>query len=148
VLAAAGFAGYYAARSVTWAVMTDELQVARLATSIADTLSPVPQVHGVYYGALSQLYPLLLAPLIGVLDAPTDCGARRSRPQRAAPTECSGACVPPRSLGERVARCRIRRSRTDRVHTLARSGCCGDPSQVNSSSCRRRKRASTCMQRR
>jgi hypothetical protein len=71
VLAAAGFAGYYAARSVNWAVMTDELQVARLATSIAETLSPVPQIHGVYYGALSQLYPLLLAPFFGVFDAPT-----------------------------------------------------------------------------
>jgi hypothetical protein len=35
VLAAAGPAGYFAARSVNWAVMTDELQVARLATSIA-----------------------------------------------------------------------------------------------------------------
>jgi hypothetical protein len=71
VLAGAGLAGYYAARSVNWAVMTDELQVARLATSIADTLSPVPQIHGVYYGALSQLYPLLVAPLFGVLDPPT-----------------------------------------------------------------------------
>jgi hypothetical protein len=71
VLAAAGLAGFYAARSVNWAVMTDELQVARLATSIADTLSPVPQIHGVYYGALSQLYPLLLSPLFGVLDPPT-----------------------------------------------------------------------------
>ena len=71
MLAAAGLAGYYAVRSVNWAVMTDELQVARLATSIADTLSPVPAIHGVYYGALSQLYPLLLAPLFGVLDPPT-----------------------------------------------------------------------------
>jgi hypothetical protein len=50
--------------------MTDELQVARLATSIADELSPVPQIHGVYYGALSQLYPLLLAPFYGTLSAP------------------------------------------------------------------------------
>ncbi len=71
VVAAAGFAGYYAVRSVNWAVMTDELQVVRLATSIADSLSPVPQIHGVYYGALSQLYPLLLAPFFGLLDAPT-----------------------------------------------------------------------------
>src|SRR5262245_25554571 len=70
VLAAAGLAAFYAARSVNWAVMTDELQVARLATSIADTLSPVPQIHGVYYGPLSQLYPLLLAPFFGLLDAP------------------------------------------------------------------------------
>lgn len=50
--------------------MTDELQVVRLAESIAGRLSPVPVVHGVYYGALSQLYPLLLAPLFGTLSAP------------------------------------------------------------------------------
>jgi Dolichyl-phosphate-mannose-protein mannosyltransferase len=51
--------------------MTDELQVARLAESIAGRLSPVPAIHGVYYGALSQLYPLLLAPLYAVLSAPS-----------------------------------------------------------------------------
>jgi hypothetical protein len=50
--------------------MTDELQVARLATSIGETLSPVPMIHGVYYGALAQLYPLLLAPFYGTLSAP------------------------------------------------------------------------------
>jgi hypothetical protein len=71
VLAAGGFAGLFAARATSWAVMTDELQVARLATSIAQTLSPIPEIHGVYYGALSQLYPLLLAPLFGLFDAPT-----------------------------------------------------------------------------
>jgi hypothetical protein len=70
VLAAAAFAGYYAARATSWAVMTDELQVARLATSIAERLSPVPNIHGQYYGALSQLYPLLIAPFFGLLDAP------------------------------------------------------------------------------
>jgi hypothetical protein len=70
IAVAAGLAAYYAVRATAWAVMTDELQVARLATSIAETLSPVPYVHGVYYGALSQLYPLLLAPLYGTLSAP------------------------------------------------------------------------------
>jgi hypothetical protein len=50
--------------------MTDELQVARLATSIADELSLVPTIHGAYYGAHSQLYPLLLAPLYGALSPP------------------------------------------------------------------------------
>ena len=50
--------------------MTDELQVALLATSIAETLSPTPTIHGEYYGALSQLYPLLLAPFFGFLSAP------------------------------------------------------------------------------
>src|SRR5947208_16420545 len=50
--------------------MTDELQVVRLAESTAARLSPVPHIHGAYYGALAQLYPLLLAPLFGVLSAP------------------------------------------------------------------------------
>jgi hypothetical protein len=47
--------------------MTDELQTAKLATSIAETLSPVPYIHGVYYPALSQLYPLLMSPFFGTL---------------------------------------------------------------------------------
>jgi hypothetical protein len=34
------FAAYYSSRVITWAVMTDELQTARLATSIAETGSP------------------------------------------------------------------------------------------------------------
>jgi hypothetical protein len=50
--------------------MADELQTAKLATSIADELSLVPRLHGAYYGALSQLYPLLLAPFFGALSAP------------------------------------------------------------------------------
>jgi hypothetical protein len=60
----------YGIRATTWAVMTDELQVARLATSIAERLSPVPTIHGTYYGAHGQLYPLLLAPLYGTLAPP------------------------------------------------------------------------------
>jgi hypothetical protein len=70
VLGAAALAASYAARTTSWAVMTDELQVARLAVSIAETLSPVPTIHGAYYGAHSQLYPLLLAPFYGSLSAP------------------------------------------------------------------------------
>ena len=70
VLGAAGLAGFYALRATSWAVMTDELQVVRLAESIAGRLSPVPSIHGTYYGALSQLYPLLLAPFFGTLSAP------------------------------------------------------------------------------
>ena len=70
VLIAVGLAGYYAVRATSWAVMTDELQVVRLAESIAGRLSPVPHIHGAYYGALSQLYPLLLAPFFGTLSAP------------------------------------------------------------------------------
>ena len=71
ILVAAGIAGYYALRATSWAVMTDELQVARLAESIAAHRSPVPQIHGTYYAALAQLYPLLLAPAFGLLSAPT-----------------------------------------------------------------------------
>jgi hypothetical protein len=69
---------YYALRATSWAVMTDELQVVKLAESIAERLSPVPYVHGVYYGALGQLYPLLLSPLFGLLDPPTAAHAARA----------------------------------------------------------------------
>jgi hypothetical protein len=70
VFSGALLAGSYAVRTTTWAVMTDELQVVRLAVSIAETLSPVPTIHGAYYGAHSQLYPLLLAPFYAALPAP------------------------------------------------------------------------------
>jgi hypothetical protein len=70
ILIAAGLAGYYALRATSWAVMTDELQVVRLAESIATHGSPVPEIHGRYYGALAQLYPLILAPAFGLLSAP------------------------------------------------------------------------------
>jgi hypothetical protein len=71
IVAAAGVLGLvYAVKATHWAVMTDELQTAKLATSIAETLSPVPYVHGVYFPALSQLYPLLMAPFFGTLSPP------------------------------------------------------------------------------
>jgi hypothetical protein len=70
VLAAGLLAVQYASQAREWAVMTDELQTSKLATSIAQTLSPVPQIHGEYYGALNQLYPLFLAPLYGGLSTP------------------------------------------------------------------------------
>ena len=70
ILAAVTFAAYYSARVITWAVMTDELQTTKLATSIAETGSLVPRIHGSYYGALSQLYPLLIAPFYGLMSSP------------------------------------------------------------------------------
>jgi hypothetical protein len=70
ILAAGVVGASYAGAATNWAVMTDELQTARLAISIAESFSPVPQVHGEYYAALGQLYPLLLAPLYGLLSAP------------------------------------------------------------------------------
>ncbi|TML18132.1 MAG: hypothetical protein E6G33_00995 [Actinobacteria bacterium] len=70
VAVAGTFAAYYSARVITWAVMTDELQTTKLALSIAETGSPVPRIHGAYYAALSQLYPLLIAPFYGLFTAP------------------------------------------------------------------------------
>src|SRR5207247_2027458 len=46
-----------------WYVMTDELLYERLAISIANLGSPLPQIHGESIGNVNQLYPLLLAPL-------------------------------------------------------------------------------------
>jgi hypothetical protein len=74
VLAAGLLAAQYASQAREWVVMTDELQTSKLATSIADTLSPVPRIHGEYYGALNQFYPLVLSPLYGLLSAPSAFG--------------------------------------------------------------------------
>ena len=70
VIAAGGLAVFYSTQATQWAVMTDELQTAKLATSIARTLSPAPRIHGEHYGGLNQLYPFVLAPFYGLLSAP------------------------------------------------------------------------------
>ncbi|HEX6699180.1 MAG TPA: hypothetical protein VF101_00460 [Gaiellaceae bacterium] len=70
VLGAGYLAVSYSVPATEWAVMTDELQTSKLATSVAQTLSPVPRIHGEYYGALSQLYPVLIAPFFGLFSAP------------------------------------------------------------------------------
>ncbi len=54
-----------------WQVMSDELQVERLAISIADTLSPVPYLRGEDVTIFSQLYPALTAPFYGFLSTPS-----------------------------------------------------------------------------
>ncbi len=61
---------WFSGRIQDWSVMTDELLYAKLATSIADTGSPLPQVHGTSIAVYNQLYPLLIAPLYGALSAP------------------------------------------------------------------------------
>ena len=66
----AWFSAYYATRGSEWVVMTDELQQVKLGTSIADSLSPLPQLHGEHVSALSQLYPLLIAPFVALLRMP------------------------------------------------------------------------------
>ncbi len=50
--------------------MTDELQYVKLALSAAETLSPFPAIHGASVATANQLYPLLLAPVVGPLSAP------------------------------------------------------------------------------
>jgi len=61
---------WFSGRIQDWSVMTDELLYAKLATSIAETGSPLPSVHGTAIGVYNQLYPLLLAPLYGTLSPP------------------------------------------------------------------------------
>ncbi len=61
---------WFSGRIRDWSVMTDELLYAKLATSIADTGSPLPRVHGTSIEVYNQLYPLLIAPLYGALSPP------------------------------------------------------------------------------
>src|SRR5439155_11119743 len=66
----AWLAADFAGRIRDWAVMSDEMLYVKLATSIADTWSPLPRLHGTSVGVINQLYPLLLAPLFGPLAVP------------------------------------------------------------------------------
>lgn len=50
--------------------MTDELLYAKLATTIAETHSPLPEIHGASISVFNQLYPLLIAPFYGALSPP------------------------------------------------------------------------------
>src|SRR6059058_2622144 len=56
---AAAVFGFLASRVRDWLVMTDELQYAKLATHISETLSPLPTVRGEHVGAFAQLYPAI-----------------------------------------------------------------------------------------
>ena len=51
--------------------MTDELLYAKLARAIAESGSPVPSLHDQHVGFLGMVYPILLAPLYGLLDPVT-----------------------------------------------------------------------------
>jgi dolichyl-phosphate-mannose-protein mannosyltransferase len=59
----------FAGRIQDWAVMTDELQYAKLATAIGD--GSLASIHETYVSSLNQLYPLLLAPFFGALSPPS-----------------------------------------------------------------------------
>jgi hypothetical protein len=60
----------FAGRIQDWSVMTDELLYAKLATAIAETGSPLPEIHGASISILNLLYPLLIAPFYGALSPP------------------------------------------------------------------------------
>jgi hypothetical protein len=62
---------WYTGRIRDWSVMTDELQYAKLATSIGETGSPLPSLHGTAVSVSNQLYPLLIAPFYGALSTPS-----------------------------------------------------------------------------
>ena len=62
---------WYAGRIRDWAVMTDELQYAKLATAIGGSGSPLPSIHDTAVSISNQLYPLLIAPFYGALSAPS-----------------------------------------------------------------------------
>jgi hypothetical protein len=53
----------FSGRITDWSVMSDEMLYTKLAVSIADTGSPLPQIHDTHVEVLNQLYPLLIAPL-------------------------------------------------------------------------------------
>ena len=72
---AAAALGVLATRVRDWVVMTDELQYAKLATHIGQTLSPLPTLRGAHVSSYAQLYPALLSPFYGTLAAPTAFGA-------------------------------------------------------------------------
>jgi hypothetical protein len=56
-------------RVTDWAVMTDELLYERLALSFADG-ALVPTLHGQRANVSTVLYPLLIAPVLGLVDLP------------------------------------------------------------------------------
>ncbi len=61
--------GILCSRVSDWAVMTDELLYERLALSFADG-ALVPTLHGERVDVYAVLYPLLLAPVFGIVDLP------------------------------------------------------------------------------
>jgi hypothetical protein len=67
-LAAAAVLAALASRVGDWAVMTDELLYERLAISIAE--GGLPRLHGEIVAVYTVLYPLLLAPVFGLVSMP------------------------------------------------------------------------------
>jgi hypothetical protein len=70
IVVGGGLALWFSGRIRDWSVMSDELLYAKLATAIAETRSPLPEIHETSISVYNQLYPLLLAPLYGTLQPP------------------------------------------------------------------------------
>jgi hypothetical protein len=62
---------HYLVKVTEWRVMADELLYLDLARSMAHSGSPLPVVRNQHVAVYSVLYPLLLAPVVGLFDAPT-----------------------------------------------------------------------------
>ena len=69
-LIAFAVAAFFTSRVTEWLVMTDEMQYVKLALGIAREGALVPEIHDAFYPSYNQLYPLLLAPVVGLLDMP------------------------------------------------------------------------------
>ena len=70
VILGAAVLAIWALRVPGWSVMTDELLYVKLALHTGDTLSPFPAVHGESFSQYTPIYPLVLAPLYGLLSTP------------------------------------------------------------------------------
>ncbi len=68
VAAGTAFIAYWSLQVEEWGLLTDELLYVKLAQNFGDTLSLVPTVRGDYYGQFTPVYPLLIAPLLQVMD--------------------------------------------------------------------------------
>ncbi len=69
VVAGALLAGVHALDVTQWTVMSDELLYRRLSEGIASSLLPLPQVHGKSVAYPTVAYPLVQAPVFGLLGA-------------------------------------------------------------------------------
>jgi hypothetical protein len=81
-----------------WNAMTDELHYERLAISVAQTHSVVPQLHGAFVRSLAQLYPVLISPWF--LDGYVPENLRNAHVFNA--WLMSSACIPAYLLARRV----------------------------------------------
>jgi hypothetical protein len=81
-----------------WFAMTNELLYERRAISVAQSLSPLPRVHGVFIHSYDQLYPLLIAPAFAWGLVPND--VRVAHGLNA--VIISSACIPAYLLARRA----------------------------------------------